>query len=169
MRSIGGRTIYAQRQFGRFPLGVAPALILLGFLALAWSGPYFPVFPLVPLFFVLIFFVVPAIRNPSVRGAARFRATSLEATSVRGGKEKELLRALERHAEITAARAALESSLGVAEAEEMLTKLASGGHVEVRAWDGHLTYALHPADRSEAEPKGLASGTHDGPSTERGE
>src|ERR671915_495547 len=71
-------------------------------------------------------------------------------------QEKELLRALERHEEITAARVAMETSLSIAQAEEMLTKLASGGHVEVRARAGTLTYALHEADRSVAGPKELA-------------
>jgi DNA-binding IclR family transcriptional regulator len=57
-------------------------------------------------------------------------------------KEKELLEALVRHGEITAARAALETSLSVAEAEEMLSGLASNGHVRLSATDGRLAYAL---------------------------
>lgn len=90
----------------------------------------------------------------------------------RDGGEKELLRALERNEEITAARAALETTLSVSEAEKMLAKLAGGGHVEVRARDGHLTYALRAADRRGVGPKELAgaedgpSGTHDLPSPE---
>jgi hypothetical protein len=55
-------------------------------------------------------------------------------------KEKELLKALERHGEITAARAALETSLSVA--EEMLSGLANNGHVRVGANGGRLVYAL---------------------------
>jgi predicted ArsR family transcriptional regulator len=58
------------------------------------------------------------------------------------GKERELLLALERHGEITAARAALETSLGVAAAEEMLSELANDGHVRVAAREGALAYAL---------------------------
>jgi predicted ArsR family transcriptional regulator len=57
-------------------------------------------------------------------------------------KEKELLEALERHGEITAARAALETSLSVTEAEEMLSDLANNGHVRVSASEGRLSYAL---------------------------
>jgi predicted ArsR family transcriptional regulator len=57
-------------------------------------------------------------------------------------KEKELLEALERHGEITAARAALETSLSVTEAEEMLSDLANNGHVRVSAREGRLSYAL---------------------------
>jgi predicted ArsR family transcriptional regulator len=76
-------------------------------------------------------------------------------------REKELLRALERHEEITAARAAMETSLSIAQAEEMLAKLVSGGHVEVRARAGTLAYALHEADRRDAGPKELAQAEHE--------
>ena len=58
------------------------------------------------------------------------------------GEERELLLALERHGEITAVRAALETSLGVAAAEEMLSELANDGHVRVVAREGTLAYAL---------------------------
>jgi DNA-binding IclR family transcriptional regulator len=57
-------------------------------------------------------------------------------------KEKELLQALERHGEITAVQAALETSLSVAEAEELLSGLANEGHVRVSANGGRLAYAL---------------------------
>ena len=50
--------------------------------------------------------------------------------------------ALERHGEITAARAALETSMGVAETEAMLDMLATNGHVRVIAREGTLAYAL---------------------------
>lgn len=52
------------------------------------------------------------------------------------------MRELERRGEITAARAALETSLGVAEAEEMLSRLANEGHIRVSAKEGRLVYAL---------------------------
>ena len=122
-----------------------PGLILLGFLALASAGPYFPFFPLVPLFFVLAFFVAPAVGRSTARGVRSPAAPGVRPS--RDSSEKELLRALERNEELTAARVALETTLSVSEAEKMLTKLAGGGHVEVRVRDGHLTYALHAADR----------------------
>ena len=50
---------------------------------------------------------------------------------------------------ITAARAALETSLSVSEADEMLSELAKDGHVEVRAREGRLGYALWEHDRKE--------------------
>jgi len=57
-------------------------------------------------------------------------------------KEKELLQVLKQHDEITATRAALETSLSVAEAEEMLSRLANNGHLRVSANEGRLVYAL---------------------------
>ena len=160
MKPVGRGALYARRPFGRFPFGFAPVLVVLGFVALASSGSYFPFFPLVPLFFVLAFFVAPRLGRTLPRGSPRFGGVQ-EAQSDTDGREKELLRALERHEEITAARAAMETSLSIAQAEEMLAKLASGGHVEVRARAGTLAYALHAADRREAGPKELAQARHE--------
>lgn len=160
MKPVGRGALYARRPFGRFPFGFAPVLVVLGFVALASSGSYFPFFPLVPLFFVLAFFVAPRLGRTLPRGSPRFGGVQ-EAQPDTDGREKELLRALERHEEITAARAAMETSLSIAQAEEMLTKLASGGHVEVRARAGTLTYALHEVDRSVAGPKELAQAVHE--------
>jgi hypothetical protein len=157
LKPMSRGTVYARRPFGRFPLGFAPVIAILGFVALASSGPYFP---LVPLFFVLAFFVAPRLGRTEPRGSPRFGRVQ-EARSGPDGREKELLRALERHEEITAARAAMETSLSIAQAEEMLAKLASGGHIEVRARAGTLTYALHAADRREAWPKELAQAGHE--------
>jgi hypothetical protein len=151
---------YARRPFGMFPLGVVPILVFLGFVALASSGTYFPFFPLVPLLLLVVFFVAPAMRRSLTRGGAYSRRTAEVRASSDGG-EKELLRALERHEEITAARAALETSLSVARAEEMLAKLASGGHLEVRARGGTLAYALPAADRRGAPPKEIAGAGDD--------
>ena len=162
MKPAGRWAVQVRRPLGRFPLGFAPVLIFLGFLMLASAGPYFPFFPLVPLLFVLVF-VAPAVGRSAARGVGSRGAP--EVRPARDGGEKELLRALERNEEITAARAALETTLSVSEAEKMLTKLAGGGHVEVRARDGHLTYALRAADRRGVGPKKLA-GPRDLPSPE---
>lgn len=61
-------------------------------------------------------------------------------------REKELLRALREHGELTPARAAIETSLTVAEADEMLRELAEAGHLEVRARGGGLHYAPWSAE-----------------------
>ena len=157
-RPMGRGVAYARRPWGRSPwrgspLWFAPVLFLAGFLTLASAGSYFPFFPLIPLFFVLFFFAAPALGRSAARGVRPRRVP--EARPVGDGGEKELLQALARNEEITAARAALETSLGVAEADEILTKLAAGGHLEIRAKDGHLTYALRAADRREVGPKEL--------------
>lgn len=155
IKSVGRAAAYGRRPFGgpfgRFPIWFAPVLAVLGLLALAAAGPYFP---FLPLFFVFVFFVAPALGRVVLRGGVESGGAS-EVRSARNSQEKELLRALERHEEITAARVALESSLSVSEAEGMLAKLASGGHVEVRARDGILAYALQEIDRREIRSKGL--------------
>jgi hypothetical protein len=165
VKPMGRGTVSVRRPFGRFPLGrfplgFAPVLVILGLVAMASSGPYLPFFPLVPLFFLLAFFVAPRLGRNVSRGSPRFGGVQ-EARSDPEGREKELLRALGRHEEISAARAAMETSLSIARAEEMLAKLASGGHVEVRARAGALVYALHAADRREARPKELAQAGHE--------
>jgi hypothetical protein len=80
-----------------------------------------------------------------VRGIAGLSdsPTELPATS---SKERELLEALRREGELTPARAAMETSLTVAEADKMLKELAEGGHLEVRVRGGGLFYALWEQD-----------------------
>ena len=146
---------YTRRPFGRFPLGFVPFLVFLGSMALASSGPYFPVFPLIPLLLLFVFFVAPAMRRSAVRGGIGSRRT-VEALESWSGGEKDWLRALERQEGTSAVRPGLETSLSAARAEEILTKRASGGHVEVRAREGTLAYALRASDRREAPPKELA-------------
>ena len=58
---------YARRPFGRFPLGFVPFMVFLGSMELASSGPYFPVFLLIPLLLLFEFFVAPAMRRSAVR------------------------------------------------------------------------------------------------------
>jgi hypothetical protein len=56
--------------------------------------------------------------------------------------ERQLLEAIERLGEITPTRAALETTLTVAEADRMLSDLARAGHLEMRAEGGRLVYSL---------------------------
>ena len=80
-----------------------------------------------------------------VRGLAGLSATPPERRIGRpsaGSRERELLEALREHGELTPARAAMETSLSVAEADQMLKDLAAGGHLEVRTRGVGLTYAL---------------------------
>jgi hypothetical protein len=57
-------------------------------------------------------------------------------------RERELLEAIRESGEISAASAAARTSLTVAEADTRLRELAENGHIEVRARDGALFYAL---------------------------
>jgi hypothetical protein len=142
----------------------------MGYAGRGWRqrGGYAPSFPVVGLavvicffavatfdFFPFIFFwwLIPFFLVPAIVLSARSLAGLVEDRSRRPlddeFKEKELLKTLARHGEITAAKAALETSLSVAEADRMLTKLAKDGHVEVRAREGRLGYALWEHDRRE--------------------
>ena len=56
--------------------------------------------------------------------------------------ERQLLEVIERNGEITPARAALQTSLTVEEAEQLLSDLAQRGHLDVRVEGSKLVYAL---------------------------
>ena len=68
------------------------------------------------------------------------------------GRERELLGALREHGELTPARAAMETSLTVSEADEMLKGLAEGGHLEVRVRGGGLSYGLWEPEGAPSAP-----------------
>jgi hypothetical protein len=76
-----------------------------------------------------------------VRGAAGLHEVQVGSPSAES-REKELLGALRERGELTPTRAAMETSLSVAEADGMLRDLAEGGHLEVRVRGGALFYAL---------------------------
>lgn len=82
----------------------------------------------------------------SVRGGAGLfgaGGSSLEAVGPsEDRKEKELLGAIERRGELTPARAAMETSLTVAEADRMLGEFANKGYQVARVSAGSLVYAL---------------------------
>ncbi len=128
------------------PVGTVVVVVVGGLILFSMAGAYgfFPFFFLFPLAFLLI----PAI-GLSVRGVAGLFEERARRPAEDGRKEKELLEALARHGELTPARAALETSLGVAEADRMLSDLAKDGHIEVRAREGRLGYALWAGDQGE--------------------
>ena len=140
MRSRGG---YGWR--GGPVIGLAVAAVF--FLAVA-SSDFFP-------FIFFFWWVIPAFLVPavvlSVRGVAGLFEERARRPVDEGRKEKELLEVLARNGEVTPALAALETSLSVAEADKMLSQLAKDGHVEVRAREGRLGYALWEHDRKEIE------------------
>jgi hypothetical protein len=134
----GRGTVHRPLLLPLLPVGF---LLLLAAVALASSHVAFPFFPLLYVALLL------ALRLPWHAGA--WRPSAAATTTVRQAlpadgidQEKELLGAMERRGEITAARAALETSLSVAAAEEMLSGLASAGHLRVGVQEGRLVYSL---------------------------
>jgi hypothetical protein len=132
----------------RFPVG----LVVGGLFLLFVVGPAFHFFHFFPFFLIL---AVPFLLVPAFAAAARGLAGITEArTRERTGrataeqsKERELLGALARRGELSPALAALETSLSVSEADRMLSDLAESGHLEVRAHEGRIGYALWEHDR----------------------
>ena len=85
------------------------------------------------------------------------------ATPARRSTESELLGALRQWGELTPTQAAMETSLSVVEADEMLRELAEGGHLEVRVRGGAIFYALWARPAAlEAEDREAQVGTLDG-------
>ena len=130
------------------PALVVVALVVGGLFLFFVAGPFFHFFPFFLFFWVIPFFLVPALVF-SVRSVALFLEGRARRPVDDGRKEKELLEALARHGELTPARAALETTLSVSEADRMLSGLAKDGHIEVRAREGRLGYALWEPDRRE--------------------
>jgi hypothetical protein len=147
-----GRMGYADRGWGPGRRGgyvPFPVVgLMVGGVIFALAAASFDYFPFFMFFWVIPFLFVPAI-GLSVRALAGLVEGRSGRTLDKDLKEKELLGVLARHGEITAARAALETSLSVAEADRMLSELAKDGHVEVRAHGGRLAYALWEQDRQE--------------------
>ena len=73
-------------------------------------------------------------------------------TGPKRGSEKQLLMAIQAAGGVTPVEAALETSLTVDEAEEILTRFADRGHLVVQSRDGALLYAL-PGRRPTPEPR----------------
>lgn len=71
--------------------------------------------------------------------------------AVENNSEKELLSSIrDNGGSITPAEAAIETSLTVREADEMLSELANDGHLQIEGRDGVLYYSL-PGRRTELE------------------
>jgi hypothetical protein len=148
MGYAGGRR--AMVPYGRpFPMRFPVGLVVGGLFLFFVVGPAFHFFP----FFLILavpFLLVPAFaavaRGLAGVTEARTRERTDRATSEER-KERELLGALARRGELSPALAALETSLTVAEADRMLSDLAESGHLEVRAHDGRIGYALWEHDR----------------------
>lgn len=128
----------------RFAVLAAGSVAVLFFGLIALTPFHFV--PLFPLLWVLPFLAVRAMWAASAR-AVHLPSGGRDSDD---GKETELLVALERRGQITATRVALETSLGVGEADERLSRLAEKGHLRVDAYGGSLAYSLWDADRRQA-------------------
>lgn len=96
------------------------------------------------LIFVFGWVIFPAF-GLLVRGIAGLSESSKEPPAA-NARERELLEALQRRGELTPAQAAMETSLTVNEADEMLEDLAAKGHLDVRVRGGGLFYGLWETD-----------------------
>ena len=137
------------RGFGGPVLAGPSKVVLVGIILL--FAAFFHFWPLVFVFWwMALFLLLPALGFFVREIAGRVERRSSQPPVVsEDRKEKELLKTLERHGEITPAMAALETSLSVSEAEQILDELAKNGHIEVRAHEGRLGYALWDRDRRE--------------------
>ena len=143
----GGRRPAAFR--GSMLVGPLKAGMVVFLLATAASFHFWPL--VFVLWWVVPFLLIPVL-GLSAKGIVRLvegRPSSPLPGASDERKERELLKALERHEELTPAKAALETSLSVSEADRMLGELAKNGHIQVRAYEGRLGYALWDRDRRE--------------------
>jgi hypothetical protein len=107
------------------------------------------------LIFIFGWAVFPAF-GVFARGVAGLVDTRSEPLAA-NARERELLEALQNSGELTPAQAAMETSLTVNQADEMLKDLAAKGHLDVRVRGGGLFYGLWESD-SEAVRKRLGDG-----------
>jgi hypothetical protein len=138
----------APRSRGHGPPAVLVVCLVIGGLFLFSAAGAFEFFPFFFFFWMIPFLLIPAL-GLSARGVAGLFESRARRPVDEGRKEKEILEALARHGELTPARAALETSLGVAEADRVLSGLAKDGHIEVRAREGRIGYSLWDTDRRE--------------------
>ncbi len=107
------------------------------------------------LIFVFGWAVFPAF-SVFARGIAGL-VDSREEALPEGTQEKELLGALRRHGELSSTQVAMETSLTVSQADEMLQSLAAKGHLDVRVRGGGIFYGLWEQVES-GDPKGSEGG-----------
>jgi hypothetical protein len=127
--------------------GMSPGAQLTTSLALLVPvvGGYLAALLLAPWLWWLVFFLiwaVPPVVGLMLRSVAGLSEGQHGRLDPGSAGERELLTALRERGELTPAQAAMETSLTVAEADQMLGELAGGGHLDVRVRGGGLFYAL---------------------------
>ena len=100
------------------------------------------------LIFIFGWMVFPAL-GTFARGVAGLMDSRQEERLPENSRERELLEALRDRGELTPVQAAVETSLTVKEADEMLMELAEGGHLDVRVQGGDLSYSLWGYEKDE--------------------
>lgn len=124
---------------------VTGGVILFAAALLIWFTPFWW------MVFIFGWLLFPAL-GIFARGVAGL-ADSRSELAPKGGKEKELLEALRRRGELTAAQAAMDTSLTVTEADTMFKELVRGGHLDVRVRGGGIFYSLWKAEGKSPEPE----------------
>jgi hypothetical protein len=99
------------------------------------------------LIFVFGWAVFPAF-GVFARGVAGLVETRAEPLP-KNAKERELLGVLREHEEVTPTGAAMETSLTVEVADDMLKELATKGHLDVRVRGGGIFYGLWRSESAE--------------------
>lgn len=116
------------------------------------------VFALIPQFFWLVF-IFGWLLFPALGALARGLAGMADSGGAGGGdrrlgeRERELLEALGAGGELSPAQAALQTSLTVSEADELLGRLAGEGHLRVRGRSGGLFYSLWEVEPGDFEDR----------------
>lgn len=108
-----------------------------------------------------LWWIVPVlgVAGPVVLFVLDRSASKDEGVGGRKETEAELLGMLKRRGEVSAATAAMHTSLTIAETSELLDELAGKGHLKFRARDGVMVYSLpgwnrSPSDTSEETIEG---------------
>ena len=119
-----------------FGIGIPASWISLvaGYEFLSWGDPLLLLLGLAP--------TVPT-GLLLLRGMRQFKRWGKRDETLKIGRERELLLAiLDSGGRLTPIEAALETSISVEEAEDMLSRLAERGHLMVESRDGALFYVL---------------------------
>jgi prepilin signal peptidase PulO-like enzyme (type II secretory pathway) len=117
-------------------------LLAIGFVLGVLSSPVFYIGVNGPDPFSALLLLIAAVTLLFYLGWFLLRRNSESPTPKPGGEKQLLMAVLEAGGSITPVEAALETSLTVDEAEEILTRFADRGHLRVESRDGVLFYAL---------------------------
>lgn len=135
-RHYAGRNPYLLVALG-FALGMLASILASPIFYIGFNGPD----PLATLLFLIIGVTMLGYAGYQCGGVQRF--PSPKVSEPKFGGEKQLLLAIQSTGgSVTPVEAALETSLTVDEAEEILTRFADRGHLLVESRDGVLSYAL---------------------------